>query len=214
MDLKVLEVQKWLNLTYGNHPDFPAVTEDGLTGNSTIKALIRGLQIEAGVKVDGVLGSGSLAAIGTISPSLDTSVQTNRNKVYIAQGGLYCKGYNPKGFDGIYGSGMIEKVREFETDAGFISTTGNITPKLLKAILNTENFRLDEEKGDHQIRTIQQALNRSYSNYMDLMLKALDIQQKLWYCVVLIGEVILKRVYLKMEEKESDGKKGKESHTD
>ena len=31
MDLKVLEVQKWLNLTYGNHPDFPAVTEDGLT---------------------------------------------------------------------------------------------------------------------------------------------------------------------------------------
>ena len=56
MDLKVLEVQKWLNLTYGNHPDFPAVTEDGLTGNSTIKALIRGLQIEAGVKVDGVLG--------------------------------------------------------------------------------------------------------------------------------------------------------------
>ena len=93
----------------------------------------------------------------------------NRNKVYIAQGGLYCKGYNPKGFDGIYGSGMIEKVREFETDAGFISTTGNITPKLLKAILNTENFRLDEEKGDHQIRTIQQALNRSYSNYMDLI---------------------------------------------
>lgn len=64
---------------------------------------------------------------------------------------------------------MIEKVREFETDAGFISTTGNITPKLLKAILNTENFRLDEEKGDHQIRTIQQALNRSYSNYMDLI---------------------------------------------
>ena len=36
--------------------------------------------------------------------------------------------------------------------------------------------------------------------------------------VVLCGanrrEVILKRVYLKMEEKESDGKKGKESHTD
>jgi len=31
---------------------------------------------------------------------------------------------------------------------------------------------------------------------------------------VLIGEVILKRVYLKIEEKESDGKKGKESHTD
>ena len=49
---------------------------------------------------------------------------------------------------------------------------------------------------------------------LDLMLKALDIQQKLCYCVVLIGEVILKRVYLKMEEKESDGKKGKESHTD
>ena len=54
MDLKVLEVHKWLNLTYGNHPDFPAVTEDGLTGNSTIKALIRGLQIEAGEKEDGV----------------------------------------------------------------------------------------------------------------------------------------------------------------
>ena len=91
MDLKVLEVQKWLNLTYGNHLDFPAVTEDGLTGNSTIKALIRGLQIEAGVKVDGVLGSGSLAAIGTISPSLDTMCRRivikciSHRAVYIAR---------------------------------------------------------------------------------------------------------------------------------
>lgn len=169
MDLRVLEVQKWLNITYGKHPDFPIVTEDGLTGNSTIKALIRGLQIEAGVEVDGILGAGSLAAIGTISPALDTNVQTNRNKVYIAQGGLYCKGYNPKGFDGIYGNGMIEKVKEFESDVGFISTTGIITPKILKAILNTENFRLDEEKGDEKIRIIQQSLNRSYSNYMDLI---------------------------------------------
>ena len=45
-------------------------------------------------------------------------------------------------------------------------------------------------------------------------LNRLTFKPELWYCVVLIGEVILKRVYLKMEEKESDGKKGKESHTD
>lgn len=32
------------------------------------------------------------------------------------------------------------------------------------------------------------------------MLKALDILQKLWYCVVLTGEMIIRKVYLNPEK--------------
>ena len=33
MDQRVLQTQQWLNQTYGNNPNFVAVSEDGVTGN-------------------------------------------------------------------------------------------------------------------------------------------------------------------------------------
>lgn len=85
MDQRVYEVQRWLNATYGGHGSFPAVTEDGITGNATIKAIVRGFQIETNVTVDGVIGNGTLSAIGTISANIDTSIPKNRNLVYLLQ---------------------------------------------------------------------------------------------------------------------------------
>lgn len=81
---------------------------------------------------------------------------------------MYCKGYEPNGLDGLFGNGLINAVKEFENDAGFTSTTGVVTSKLLKALLNTESFRLIDG-GDSQIRLVQQSLNQSYSDFMDLI---------------------------------------------
>lgn len=168
MDQRVYEVQRWLNATYGGHGSFPAVTEDGITGNATIKAIVRGFQIETNVTVDGVIGNGTLSAIGTISANIDTSIPKNRNLVYLLQGAMYCKGYSAGGFDGLYGNGTINGIKSFESDAGFTETTGVATSKIIKALLNTESFRLISG-GKEMVRTIQQSLNRKYSNHMDLI---------------------------------------------
>ena len=93
MDSKVLQVQQWLNKKYSSNANYTQITEDGNTGNETVTAIIKGFQIETGVTVDGKLGNGTLNAIGTLSNTIDTSIATNRNKVYLLQGAMYCKGY-------------------------------------------------------------------------------------------------------------------------
>ena len=50
MDSRVLQTQKWLNTTYGKINGFPSVDEDGITGNSTFRALIYALQLEIGIE--------------------------------------------------------------------------------------------------------------------------------------------------------------------
>ena len=50
-DERVLQVQQWLNKTYGNDSRYNKITEDGKTGWSTIYALRRALQIELGIQV-------------------------------------------------------------------------------------------------------------------------------------------------------------------
>lgn len=72
MDLRVKEVQEWLGSKYPSyfHYDengtgsgsFP-VKPDGMTGNTTVKALIMALQIHLNLKpVDGIWGNGTSAA--------------------------------------------------------------------------------------------------------------------------------------------------------
>ena len=50
MDQKVLEVQQWLNKTYGDDSRFKKVKENGQTGWPIINALIRATQIELGIQ--------------------------------------------------------------------------------------------------------------------------------------------------------------------
>lgn len=168
MDSKVLQVQQWLNKKYSSNANYTQITEDGNTGNETVTAIIKGFQIETGVTVDGKLGNGTLNAIGTLSNTIDTSIATNRNKVYLLQGAMYCKGYEVNGFDGFYGNGVVKGVKEFKSGAGFSNPNGDMTSKFLKALLNTDSFKL-VKNGDAKIRTIQQRLNASYNGYMDLI---------------------------------------------
>ncbi|WP_458457740.1 glycoside hydrolase domain-containing protein [Pseudobutyrivibrio sp.] len=168
MDLMVKKTQEWLNTTYGNNPNFVKVTEDGITGNGTVKGLIRALQIELGVTVDGSLGTKTLEKFGTLTRGCNKISESKRRQVFILQGGLYCKGYNPNGLDGGYGAGAEKAVRLLKTDAGLSNPNGNADAMFMKALLTTDGYVL-AKNGDAGIRTIQQALNRNYSSLIGLI---------------------------------------------
>ncbi len=167
MDEKVKEVQKWLNENYGDNSQFIKVEEDGITGNSTCKALIRVMQIELGLAtVDGVWGNSTTSAYSSIG--IKSSGTNFKNQIYIIQGGFYCKGINPGGLDGIFGESLESAVIKFESYAGLTKTTGIASAKVVKALLNTDAYTLLSE-GDASIRTIQQALNNNYSDTIGLI---------------------------------------------
>ena len=102
MDLMVLKVQNWLNETYGKYEAsgrFNRVLANGKTGWKTIYGLRRALQIELGIE-------NTSDSFGPTTYNLCPNINQGAtgNLVYIVQGGLYCKGYNPNGFDGVYGN--------------------------------------------------------------------------------------------------------------
>lgn len=161
MDEMVLEVQKWLNKTY----DDINIAEDGYTGQGTVTALIEALQHElnnkgAGLAVDGDFGAGSYNAFTSIIGSIGQG-STNTNLNYIVQGGCWCKGYNPKYFDGDFGEATASAITEFQEDAG-VAANGSVTAVVMKALLNTDGFKWSIS-GDGNIRKVQQFLNGNYS---------------------------------------------------
>ncbi|WP_279146262.1 glycoside hydrolase domain-containing protein [Clostridium tyrobutyricum] len=164
MDQMVLEVQEWLNNTYGSNSNYTPITADGITGGGTVAALITALQIELGIQpADGVFGAATQAACPTLP-----NTSASKNEVYILQGALYCKGYNPNGFDGGYGNGVITAIKKFQSDAGLTTQDGITTPMIFKALLNTDAYVLISG-GDTNIRTIQQNLNRDYNSVIGLI---------------------------------------------
>lgn len=68
-DTKVREIQIWLNSVYKDNENWVTIKEDGITGNNTVAGLIRALQIELGVGVDGVMGNGTKEAFDAMYPN-------------------------------------------------------------------------------------------------------------------------------------------------
>ena len=118
MDAMVLAVQKWLNENYNS-----GVTEDGVTGNGTFRALIKALQKELGIAQDGSFGNGTLSAC----PDTISAGETNQNLVYILQGSFWCKGYNPRRLRRCFRSRTTNAVKNFQKDAG-ITERWNCSP--------------------------------------------------------------------------------------
>lgn len=171
MDTRVLETQQWLNQTYGNNPKFVQLVEDGITGNGTVKGLIRGLQIELGESnIDGVIGDGTVSLFESMFPSglHENTNEPNSNIVYIIQGGFYCRGIDPNGFDGFFDSGITNAVKKLQGQAGLENQDGVITSIILKAILTTDGYTLSSS-GDVKIREIQQGLNKKYYQQIGLI---------------------------------------------
>lgn len=102
----VASVQNWLNKYY-----HAALSEDGLYGKKTKAALIKAWQTEAGgLSVDGCFGPASKkAASSHIIKKGSTGVL-----VTIWQSCLVCRGYNPNGIDGTFGSGCRAATVSFQ----------------------------------------------------------------------------------------------------
>ena len=163
MDQSVSKTQEWLNKTYKDNSNYSVILEDGITGWGTMKALIIALQIELRISTpNGSFGPATRSAFKNISIGC-----SNTNLVYILQGGLYCKGYNPGGFDGSFGESTKKAVQQLQSDAGLKTQDGIVNSLLMRSILSMDAFTLltyGTYNGDSKIREIQQNLNRDYSS--------------------------------------------------
>lgn len=105
-DSKIREIQQALNSKYSSYMDL--IPTNGLSDRKTSKGLIVGLQKEINVTVDGIWGPGTLNACPTLQRG-----STKKNLVYILQYALYINGFDPNGFDGGFGNGVVNAVKNF-----------------------------------------------------------------------------------------------------
>ena len=123
------QFQAWLNSGYS-----AGLTADGLWGSKTRAGAIKALQSELngqfgkGLAVDGIWGS------KTKSACVNVKEGARGNLTRIIQGRLYCMGYDPQGFDGIFGSGCAAAVRAFQTARG-LSADGIVGRNTWAALL-------------------------------------------------------------------------------
>lgn len=165
MDEMVLTVQKWLNSKYQLEQGWQGVPETGKTGWPTIYGLTRALQIELGVKplADsfGPLTSSTYKQWGEMQLGSVPTNDKGKNIVQILQGACFCKGYNPGGFDGVFGEGTKSAVLKLQTDAWLPVRDGKVYDYIFKAFLTMDAYVL-VPGGDSRIREIQQNLNYLY----------------------------------------------------
>jgi hypothetical protein len=111
----IKQFQTWLNTNYKT-----GLTVDGSFGRLTRVGAVKALQTylnsscKAGLAVDGVYGTLTAAWLRK-----NSVIKGSRGDiVYILQGLLYCRGYDPGGFDGIFGASTLAAVKKFQTAKG------------------------------------------------------------------------------------------------
>lgn len=173
MDQMILEVQKWLNITYKGIDGFKQIPENGQTGWTTTNALLVALQIEEGVnlstikaEIDSgnfVFGESTKANFIPLSASTDYSLQSNKNKLMILQGGFWCKGISPGSFGPIYTPKITEAIETLQRNAG-IEQTGVADVLVFQALLSMDQFVVIKRLGgDENIAELQRSLNSRYA---------------------------------------------------
>lgn len=163
-DYWVQKVQEWYNSEYQGKTGYTKITEDGIIGQGTCKALVHALQVELGVPTpNGTFGPTTIKYFNDRfgDSGIDETV-TNENIIYILQGGFLCKGINCFTFDGIYGDYVTSAIAQFRSYTG-ISGWG-MDARHMKALLNTDPFVLSNS-GHVYVQEMQQYLNRNYSDY-------------------------------------------------
>jgi len=104
--------QNFLN-GYTAKANFKALIVDGYPGPKSKATAIRVFQYFAKVSIDGVFGKKSKAACPVVEPGTSWNKWTR-----LVQGMLYYHGYDPKGLDGIYGTGCKAAVKSFQKANG------------------------------------------------------------------------------------------------
>jgi len=164
-----------VNGIYKDNSNYKIIPEDGATGWTTITALTTALQIELGISTpNGSFGPATRSAFENLSidsqPQNDWSesaIISYQHKIFILQGALFCKGYNPGGFTGTFGTNTEAAIKQLQTDAGLSNANGVVDSILMKALLSMDAFQMltygeYKDKCDQKIRTIQQYLNKNY----------------------------------------------------
>lgn len=172
----VLKTQQFLNAMYGHNTGYNVISENGLTGWTTIYALTRALQIELGITSNA--DSFGPTTRTRFSQRFPNGIQqqadgaSHEDNIYaIIQGALWCKGYST-GANGItkhfYG-GTGGAVKSLKEDAGLIVPSSTVTLNVMIALLSMNQYvPLYLQGGTNQIRNIQQRLNNKYENYIGL----------------------------------------------
>ncbi|MFF2272072.1 glycoside hydrolase domain-containing protein [Agromyces sp. NPDC058136] len=164
--------QNWYNVTYGNSPGFAPIFTDGLTGWEVMYALTRALQFELGIApLSDTFGDGTLAALtsfGSITSTNPDTSNTPSNIVKIAQGALYCKGYNAGNgaLTGIWDATTQSAMSDLRNDLGLGPSSNVLTPKLFKFLLTMGAATL-LDGGDPVVRDGQRAMNARYLSRAD-----------------------------------------------
>ena len=121
-DEQIREIQDWCN-SYGLD-----IVVDGYYGPETHSALVKVYQIElneqfgAGLDVDGIFGPATKAAAIIVRQGAEGNITQDIQSV------LYCKGFDPNGIDGIYGTGTTKAVKKFQRKNG-LTADGVVGPE-------------------------------------------------------------------------------------
>ncbi|MFG3054158.1 glycoside hydrolase domain-containing protein [Kitasatospora sp. NPDC048239] len=163
-DEMVRQAQRFINTTYGSVAGIGTVPEDGKTGWPLMYALTRALQYELGITaLSDSFGPTTLSTLQGKWPSIDRTGTQPANVVRIVQAGLYCKGYDGGGLDGVYSDRVAAAVRRLKADAGVAGAFPGdaMVPKLFKALLNMDAYAVTGS-GSEAVRSIQQWMNGKY----------------------------------------------------
>ena len=160
-DIWVLEVQQWLNKTYGSVEGFGNIIEDGYTGWGTVYGLIRAVQHELGI-TDLVNNFGATTQRlwdEQVTGKLENGYKSNI--VQLIDGAFRCKGFGLGKFTDEYTSENDETIASFMTAAGF-ETAGQLNSMWAKALFDMSAFSL-VPGGDLKTQEMQKDLNLKYS---------------------------------------------------
>lgn len=175
----VKNTQTWYNATYERRAWLKRIAVDGYTGWETIYALTRALQWELGLTdFSDTFGPGTLAALmkfGTINASNPNTSSSASNIIKIAQGALYCKGYNAGSgkLTGKWDASTQQAATALRNDLGFGSTSSDLHPKIFKFLLTMDSALL-ADGGDAVIRSGQRAMNARYLGRSDFLIVPAD----------------------------------------
>lgn len=165
MDPMVLQVQEYLNSTYGNRAGYTSAPENGKTGWSTMYSLTRALQLELGItSTSDSFGPFTAAEYKRWGEMVLGRVPTDtkgQRIVRILQGACWCKGYSPGAFNGSFTELTRQAIINLQTDAGLPVRDGKVYDYIFKALLTMDAYRLTPG-GDVKIQEMQRDLNYHY----------------------------------------------------
>ncbi|KPN79386.1 YbfG like protein [Apilactobacillus kunkeei] len=185
MDIKVLEVQQWLNKTYSDVSGYERIRENGQSNWETIYGLTMGLQHELGISpVSEGFGNKTKSALSNVVDELAPGYKGNIAK--LIQGAFWCKGISPVTFDDKFSDNTRTAFEKLERNAG-LDGDGKVSVMLMAALFDmsaftlipTENWEDESVRNYHEkIREMQQDLNRRFAVERGLLLPCDGIYQR------------------------------------